>query len=692
MKKVLKSLLCIVLCLCTVMPTTAFMSFAAKAVSVGKVSSLSLVSKTDKSVKIKWSKVKNATGYQVVFYNAKTKKWVSEKITTALTYTDTGLKELTNYYYRVRARVNKNGKITYGSYSPKLKVKTNEAVVTVGRTEPVTVGSRTDNSITIKWPKIANATGYKVYVYSTTQRKWIEEKTVTTPSYTDTALLPGVEYSYRVRAFVKKNGKVTYGKYSSTLKAQTLPSAVTGLKVDDVTVDSITISWEKSRGATEYEIQEYDIYKKTYSTVASVADTSYTVSGLPSLSTHHYAVKSIAKNGTNVTSSKLCDVVIGKTLLATVNSIRVTDVTKDRISIAWDYVNGATEYTIAVLNSETGEWKDFVTVKGNSYTFENLDAGTKYEIRFKTSSGVEHSENSQTYQLSSLVGVPTNLAAATASDKSIALAWTAVEGADGYNIYRGSVNGEDMSLVGTSEEHAYMDKEISTDTTYKYDVRAYVTVNGETKESEGVSVSYKYVAAEDPKFALDDTKIGSAGLLGYLYDPERDVFYTAKDPWQRNFGFNVIYDVSAQFIFINYNTDRFKFRADGKDWMIQLWKGQYGLVFYGGEVGVYTKAIDNPVDHYDCAADEDMLRMSVNFYYFDKSKEQWEFRFERPYGLYWWCTGFKFGNNGYDFSVYRMDIRITMKSFDMLNALTAAMKEKGYKYTVDGLDVYFTWI
>ncbi len=693
MKKVLKSLLCIVLCLCTVMPTTAFMSSAAKAVSVGKVSSLSLVSKTDTSVKIKWSKVKKASGYQIAFYNAKQKKWVREKNTTALNYTDTGLNELTNYYYKVRAFVKKNGKVTYGKYSSALKVKTNESVVTVGRTEPVTVGSRTDTSITIKWPKIANATGYKIYVYSTTQRKWIEEKTVTTPSYTDTALIPGVEYSYRVRAFVKKNGKVTYGKYSSTLKAQTLPSAVTGLKVDDVTVDSITISWEKSMGATEYEIQEYDIYKKTYSTVASVSDTSYTVSGLPSLSTHHYAVKSVAKSRTNVTSSKLCDVVIGKTLLATVNSISVTDVTKDRISIAWEYVNGATEYTISVLNSETGEWKDFATVKGNSYTFEeNLSAGTKYDIRFRTSSGKENSENSRTYHLSSLVDAPTNLTAATASDKSIALTWSAVEGADGYNIYRGSGNGEGMTWIGKSAEHGYKDSDISTDATYKYEVKAFVTVNDEEKESEGDSVKYKYVAAEDPKFALDDTKIGAAGLLGYLYDPERDVFYTAKDPWQRNFGFNVIYDVSAQFIFINYNTDRFKFRADGKDWMIQVWKGQYGLVFYGGEVGVYTKAIDNSVDHYDCAADEDMLRMSVNFYYFDKAKEQWEFRFERPYGLYWWCTGFKFGNNGYDFSVYRMDIRITMKSFDMLNALTAAMKEKGYEYTVNGLDVYFSWI
>ena len=691
MKKLLKSLLCIVLCLCTIMPTTAFMSFAAQ-VTVGKVTSLTLVSKTPSTVKIKWSKVKKASGYQIAFYNRATKKWVVEKNTTALNYTDTKLNELTTYYYKVRAFIKKNGKVTYGKYSPKLTVKTTEAPVVVGRTEPVTVSARTDSTLTIKWPKIANATGYRVYVYSTTQRKWVEEKTVTTPSYTDTALAPGAEYSYRVRAFVKKNGKVTYGKYSSTLKAQTLPSAVTGLKVDDVTVNSITISWDKSRGATEYEVQEYDIYKKQYSTVATVSDTTFTAEGLPSLSTHRYAVKSVAKKSTNVTSSALCDLVIGKTLLATVESIRVTNVKKDRIEIAWDYVNGATEYTISVRNEENGEWKDFVTVKGNSYAFENLKSATEYNIRFRTSSGKEHSEYSQIYRLCSLPETPTNVATGTTSDKGVAVAWSGVEGADGYKIYR-SANGANPVLIGTSNTNAYKDTDLSLDTTYKYEVSAYVTVNGVDYESEcSEPFEHKYVAATDPKFALDDTKIAAAGLLGYLYDPERDVFYTAKDSWQRNFGFNIAYDVSAQFIFINYNTDRFKFRADGKDWMIQLWKGQYGLVFYGGEVGVYTKAIDAAVEHYDCAADEDMLRMSVNFYFYDKSKEQWVFRFERPYGLYWWCTGFKWGNNGYDFSVYRMDIRITVKSFDMLKGLTASMDEKGYKYTVDGLDVYFTWI
>lgn len=50
MKKLLKSLMCLVLCLCMVMPTAVMSSAAA---AVGKVSKVTLVSRTTSSLKIK---------------------------------------------------------------------------------------------------------------------------------------------------------------------------------------------------------------------------------------------------------------------------------------------------------------------------------------------------------------------------------------------------------------------------------------------------------------------------------------------------------------------------------------------------------------------------------------------------------------------------------------------------------------
>lgn len=696
MKKLFKSLLCVILCFCMVVPTV---SMASAAAAVAKVSKVTLVSRTTSSIKFKWTKVKNAKGYQVSFYNAAKKKWVSEKKTTALNYTDTGLKDATTYSYKVRAYTKKNGKVVYGKYSPVLKATTVAAPVVVKRVEKVSVSASTDSSITLKWPKVAGATGYYVFIYNKYQRSWGAGRATTALSYTVSGLSTGANYAFRVRAYTKKNGKVYYGKYSPTLNAQTRPQAVSGLAVKAVTEHTADLSWDKAKGAASYVVVEYNPETKKYTDVASSTLTSCTVTGLDSLSTHLFAVKSVAKNGSLVTYSAPCKTVSATTLLSTVESI-TANVSKNRIEFRWTPVNGAEDYTIYRCDNDN-IWKEVKTTSDTVYSFEDLEPGTEYLIRFTASAGKLTSEYSQTFRLSTTPDVPKNLKAATTSEKKIALTWDAAKGASGYEVMRYSKLDSTESgfvSIGTTETNSFIDDSLETNTAYSYKVRAYTVVNGKRIYGDESDVIFHlYNAAEDPNNPWKDTgKLGAAGLLGYLYDPERDVFYTAKDPWQRNFGFNVIYDISAQLILLNYKTNRFKFNCNGKDWMIQFWKGHYGLVIYGGEIGVYTKPVDRVFEHYDCASDEDMLRMSMKFYQYDVKKEDWVFSFERPYGLYWWCTGFKIGNNGggYDtkFSNYRIDARITMKNFEMLNAFTKSLKDGGQAYRVDGLDVYLTWI
>ncbi len=696
MKKLFKSLLCVILCFCMVAPTV---SMASAAAAVAKVSKVTLVSRTTSSIKIKWTKVKRAKGYQVSFYNAAKKKWVSEKKTTALNYTDTGLKDATTYSYKVRAYTKKNGRVVYGKYSPALKATTVAAPVAVKRVEKVSAAASTDSSITLKWPKVAGATGYYVFIYNKYQKSWGAGRATTALSYTVTGLSTGANYAFRVRAYTKKNGKVYYGKYSPTLNAQTRPQAVSGLAVKAVTEHTADLTWEKAKGAASYVVVEYNPETKKYTDVASSTLTSCTVTGLDSLSTHLFAVKSVAKNGSLVTYSAPCKTVSATTLLSTVESI-TANVSKNRIEFRWTPVNGAEDYTIYRCDSDD-VWKEVKTTNDTVYSFEDLEPGTEYLIRFTASAGKLTSEYSQTFRLSTTPDVPKNLKAATTSEKKVALTWDAAKGASGYEVMRYSKLDSTESgfvSIGTTETNSFIDDSLETNTAYSYKVRAYTVVNGKRiYGDESDIIFHLYNAAEDPNNPWKDTgKLGAAGLLGYLYDPERDVFYTAKDPWQRNFGFNVIYDISAQLILLNYKTNRFKFNCNGKDWMIQFWKGHYGLVVYGGEIGVYTKPVDRVIEHYDCASDEDMLRMSFKFYQYDVKKEDWVFSFERPYGLYWWCTGFKIGNNGggYDtkFSNYRIDARITMKNFEMLNAFTKSLKDGGQAYTVDGLDVYLTWI
>ena len=183
------------------------------------------------------------------------------------------------------------------------------------------------------------------------------------------------------------------------------------------------------------------------------------------------------------------------------------------------------------------------------------------------------------------------------------------------------------------------------------------------------------------------------GLASYKYDPDGNYYYTNNDPWQRYGGYNEIYDIGAGFVAIYMDTMRCKFEYADKDWLIQFWKGQYGLMFVGHEIGVYTKPKDREVEHYDAMTenDENALYMSMTGY------RDGEELYTRDYGRYWWCTGFVPGtlDKFSDRSELSLKARITMEDYKMLLAFCGALKENGMvmgeNFTTSGLDVFIEW-
>ena len=97
--------------------------------------------------------------------------------------------------------------------------------------------------------------------------------------------------------------------------------------------------------------------------------------------------------------------------------------------------------------------------------------------------------------------------------------------------------------------------------------------------------------------------------IGYDFNYDFNTFTAADDPWQRNFGFCTLYDGAAFLIGDRYETIRVPFRYDGRDWMVQLWKGVYSWNMLGGEIGLYNKPIERRVGFYDCASDPDRIEM-----------------------------------------------------------------------------------
>lgn len=159
---------------------------------------------------------------------------------------------------------------------------------------------------------------------------------------------------------------------------------------------------------------------------------------------------------------------------------------------------------------------------------------------------------------------------------------------------------------------------------------------------------------------------------GFAYNSEKDIFYSTKNAWQKNFGYTHMYDVLAPVFRMIIDTEPIKFFYNNKNWLITFWKGQYGIVT-GAEVGIYCtnqkkvnkKTIYLPVN------DNEMLNMYLILYKNGKV-------ITKIKAKHWWLAIFKLGmfSNPKDLS---MDINITFHNQQMLKAFLDSFRKKGYK-------------
>ena len=116
---------------------------------------------TSKSIRLKWGKVKDASGYVIYRNNKKVKTINSAK---KKTWVDKKCKRNKTYKYRIRAFVKRGKKKSYGAYSISVSAKTytkNSKRVNVGTVEmdlidiDLNVCEKTKNSVVVKKSKYA---------------------------------------------------------------------------------------------------------------------------------------------------------------------------------------------------------------------------------------------------------------------------------------------------------------------------------------------------------------------------------------------------------------------------------------------------------------------------------------------------------------------------------------------------------
>lgn len=597
----------------------------------------------------------------------------------------------------------------------------------IGVASNISVTSVGATSVSVQWSAISGVKGYVLY-RKTADSDWKEVDKTSGTSLTDKSAGAGTVYYYAVRGYTLQKGLFgidktdrdknrNYGDYSATVKAITKPAKVTGLKTTALSATRATLAWNTIAGANAYQVYMLDNATGKYKRIANTANNKYTVRNLKALTEYKFKVRAYHKLKGVVYGEFSAEFSV-KTKPADVVDFRVSKSTGTEYELSWAADDSIAGFQLAQYNNDEKEWKIILNeTKETTYSVSGLSYGGygKYKIRayvLDNSNKKVYGNWSEEIVAGTLPKAPVNLKLAANTDNGISITWDYMDGAAGYEVYCRENDGNWYS-VGITHNNHFSHPNLTEKRKYEYKVRAFVGADDHKiygNFGEVISMSYTPIEIPDSPY---DPSWDSTGILGYLYDPDEQCFYTSDDPWQRNFGYNEIYDQSASLVAIIIETCRLKFPYDNKDWMIQLWKGQYGFVLYGAEIGIYNKPDSREIEHYDCATDEDMLQMEMTLY--EKKTETltgityWDKTFSRPYERQWWHTGFVWGNvmTRYDDDL-RLYARITMRDYAMLaecekafrnegfekpditNILEIVKKEGNYYYT-NGLDICFFW-
>lgn len=164
--------------------------------------------------------------------------------------------------------------------------------------------------------------------------------------------------------------------------------------------------------------------------------------------------------------------------------------------------------------------------------------------------------------------------------------------------------------------------------------------------------------------------------FGFIYDLSKDIFVSRPDAWQREFGYCRLYDEEALHFNMCFDCEPVYFNYDGRTWMIEFWKGQYGINI-GAEIGIYqADTIIAPADYHSTlfhtVPDQNIPLFSFTIYkgtfplYHIKS------------AVHWWLAGFCLGQYS-EPELLHMDINIHFCNDEILAAFIMGLTQTGYK-------------
>ena len=330
-----------------------------------------------------WNAVEGATSYRIYRSTSRGSGYSLLGTTTATSYTNTGAKAGTTYYYRVKA-VNDAGLSPYSNIvSGKVKSVTPKPAAPV-----VKIGnSASSGKPMLTWNAVSGATSYKVYRATSQNGTYSLLGTVTATSYTNTGAKAGVTYYYKVKA-VNSAGESAFSNIvSGQSKSVTPKPSAPVVKIGhSATSGKPMLTWNAVDGAASYKVYRATAKNGAYSVINTTKALTYTNVGAALGTTYYYKVEALNASGKSLGFS---DVVEGK--VAPVLAVGYSSVS-GKPQLTWKAVPGATEYQVYRSTQQNSGYSKINTTTSTSYVNTGAKAGTTYYYRIVAVKGTAASD------------------------------------------------------------------------------------------------------------------------------------------------------------------------------------------------------------------------------------------------------------------------------------------------------------
>ncbi|HET6251018.1 MAG TPA: fibronectin type III domain-containing protein, partial [Tepidisphaeraceae bacterium] len=439
----------------------------------------------------------------------------------ATSFLDTGLSENTAYYYRIEA-------VGPGGLDSTPSTVTN-AVTNPSAPSNVVTTARSTSRIDLSWTNnSADATGYIVQRSS----GGADFITVGTPSgigstqFSDTGLVEGITYTYRVEAVDTS----TMSAFSPTVSSVTLPAAPTGLEAAASGLQ-VTVTWnDNSSSETSFQVQRSSDNGANWSTLmpsapANATSTATYVDSTPSQgATYTYRVKAVNSGG----SSAYTGTAQATIAPAAPSGLTAVATSATQIHLSWmDNSLGETGIVVEQYVGGPTQWMALTTTTAFATSFDvsGLTAGTTYQFRISAMNGGGSSTYSTASGLTS-PSAPASVNATAASTSEIDLSWSPVSSATSYIIQR--TLGDETTTLNPVSNTTYADQLLSEGTQYSYTVTAVNAGGSSVASSPTVATTLPAAPSDVQVTGVNPTTVdvswqnNSLGYTGILVQRSAD--------------------------------------------------------------------------------------------------------------------------------------------------------------------------